>query len=163
MAWEAGCGVVIVVNKWDLVEAKETMTAPHFEKAAGERAPFLQWVPFLFTSAKTGQRVHKALDVVLEVQAQRMRRIDTHEVNEALEELVKRQPPPHSRGRAIKLRYATQVQVEPPTFVLFSNLPREIPDHYLRYLMNGFRDKWDFTGSPIRLQLRASGTKSQAG
>ena len=155
MAWEAGCGVVIVVNKWDLME-KETMTAPHFEKAARDRAPFLNWVPFLFTSAKTGQRVHKALDLVLEVQEQRTRRIETHEVNEALEELNKRQPPPHSRGRAIKLRYGTQVSVDPPNFVLFSNLPREIPDHYVRYLMNGFRERWGFMGSPIRIQLRAS-------
>ncbi len=162
MAWEAGCGVVIVVNKWDLME-KETMTAPHFEKAARDRAPFLNWVPFLFTSAKTGQRVHKALDLVLEVQEQRTRRIDTHEVNEALEELNKRQPPPHSRGRAIKLRYGTQVSVDPPTFVLFSNLPRELPDHYVRYLMNGFRERWGFMGSPIRIQLRASAASNRIG
>ena len=162
VAWEAGCGVVIVVNKWDLME-KETMTAPHFEKAARDRAPFLNWVPFLFTSAKTGQRVHKALDLVLEVQEQRTRRIDTHEVNEALEELNKRQPPPHSRGRAIKLRYGTQVSVDPPTFVLFSNLPRELPDHYVRYLMNGFRERWGFMGSPIRIQLRASAASNRTG
>lgn len=161
MAWEAGVGVIVVVNKWDLVE-KETMTAPHFEKKASERVPFLQWVPFLFTSALTGQRVHKALDLILEVQDQRTRRIETHEVNEALAELVRRQPPPHSRGRPVKLRYATQVAVEPPTFLLFSNLPREIPDHYVRYLMNGFRERWSFMGSPIRIQLRASAA-SRAG
>jgi GTP-binding protein len=161
MAWEAGAGVIVVVNKWDLVE-KETMTAPNFEKKARERVPFLQWVPFLFTSALTGQRVHKALDLVLEVQEQRTRRIETHEVNDALAELVRRQPPPHSRGRQVKLRYGTQVSVEPPTFLLFSNLPREIPDHYVRYLMNGFRERWAFTGSPIRIQLRASAA-SRAG
>jgi GTP-binding protein len=155
MAWEAGVGVIFVVNKWDLVE-KETMTAPNYQKKAGERVPFLQWVPFLFTSALTGQRVHKALDLVLEVQEQRSRRIDTHEVNEALAELVRHQPPPHSRGRQVKLRYGTQVAVEPPTFVLFSNLPREIPDHYVRFLQNGFRERWGFMGSPIRIQLRAS-------
>lgn len=155
MAWEAGCGIVLVVNKWDLME-KETMTAPRFEKATRERAAFLQWVPFLFTSAKTGQRVHKALDLVLEVQGQRTRRIDTHEVNEVLNALMGRQPPPHSRGRPVKLRYGTQVAVEPPNFVVFSNLPREIPDHYIRYVMNSFRDRWGFLGSPIRIQLRAS-------
>ena len=162
MAWEAGCGIVLVVNKWDLME-KETMTAPRFEKATRRRAPFLQWVPFLFTSARTGRRVHKALDLVLEVQAQRTRRIDTHEVNEALEELMKRQPPPHSRGRPVKLRYGTQAGVKPPNFVLFSNLPREIPDHYIRYIMNGFRDRWGFLGSPIRIQLRTSRAASRAG
>lgn len=155
MAWEAGVGVIVVVNKWDLVE-KETMTAPNFEKKTRERVPFLGCAPFLFVSALTGQRVHKALDLVLEVQEQRLRRVDTHEVNEALAELVRHQPPPHSRGRAIKLRYATQVAVEPPTFLLFSNLPRDIPDHYIRFLHNGFRERWGFLGSPIRIQLRAS-------
>ena len=84
---------MLVVNKWDLVE-KDTMTAPNFETTTRERAPFLRWVPFMFASAKTGQRVHKALDLVLEVQGQRARRIDTHEVNEVLDTLMKRQPPP---------------------------------------------------------------------
>ncbi|MSR36485.1 MAG: ribosome biogenesis GTPase Der [Gemmatimonadetes bacterium] len=155
MAWEAGAGVIVVVNKWDLVE-KETMTAPHFEKQARARVPFLQAVPFLFTSALTGQRVHKALDLVLEVQEQRGRRIDTHEVNEALAELIRHQHPPHSRGRQVKLRYATQVSVAPPTFVIFSNLPREVPENYIRFLLSGFRERWGFMGSPIRIQLRAS-------
>jgi len=162
MACQSGCGVVLVVNKWDLVE-KDTQTASHFEKRAHERAPFLRWVPFLFTSTLTGQRVHKALDLVLQVEEQRERRIETHEVNDALEELMRRQPPPHSRGRQVKLRYGTQVSVKPPTFVLFSNLPREIPDHYIRYVMNGFRERWGFLGSPIRIQLRASGAASRAG
>jgi GTPase len=96
-AWSAGCGLVIVVNKWDLVE-KETMTAPAFEKHLRERAPSLRWVPIIFTSAVTGQRVQKTLDLVLEVAAQRARRIPTAEVNEAMRELAARQPPPHFRG-----------------------------------------------------------------
>jgi GTP-binding protein len=162
MASEAGCGLILVINKWDLCE-KETMTAPHFEKQARERAPFLEWVPMLFTSALTGQRVHKVLDLVLQVQEQRERRIETHEVNEALEELMRRQPPPHSLGRPVKLKYGTQVSVEPPSFLLFSNLPREIPDHYIRYVLNGFRERWQFTGSPIRIQLRASAQTSRTG
>ncbi len=162
MAWESGCGSILVVNKWDLVE-KDTQTAPHFEKHSRERAPFLKWVPILFTSALTGQRVHKALDLVLQVQEQRLRRIETHEVNEALEGLMRHQPPPHSRGRQVKVRYGTQVGVEPPSFVLFSNLPREIPEHYIRYVMNGFRQRWGFLGSPIRIQLRASGVTGRTG
>jgi GTP-binding protein len=162
MAWESGCGIVLVVNKWDLVE-KETMTAPNFEKEARERAPFLHWVPILFTSALTGQRVHKVFDLILQVQEQRKRRIETHEVNEALEELMRRQPPPHSRGRQVKLKYGTQVDVEPPSFLLFSNLPREIPDHYIRYVVNAFRERWEFMGSPIRIQLRASAPTSRTG
>ena len=107
--------------------------------------------------------MHKALDLVLQVQEQRLRRIETHEVNEALEGLMRHQPPPHSRGRQIKVRYGTQVGVEPPSFVLFSNLPREIPEHYIRYVMNGFRQRWGFLGSPIRIQLRASGVTGRTG
>ncbi len=155
MAWEAGCAVILVVNKWDLV-VKDDKTAPAFERHVRDKAPFLQWVPVLFTSALSGQRIRKALDLVLEVQEQRQRRIPTAEVNEALQALVGRQPPPHARGRQVKLRYATQVAVEPPTFVVFSNLPREVPEHYIRYLHNGFRERWGFLGTPVRIHVRAS-------
>lgn len=154
-AWEAGAGVVLVVNKWDLVD-KDTHTAPDREKAMRKKAPFLQWVPILFTSALSGQRIRKTLDLILEVQAQRFRRIETHEVNEALERLVRHQPPPHSRGRQVKLRYGTQVSVAPPTFVVFCNLPKEIPDHYIRYVNNSFRSRWTFLGTPLRIRFRKS-------
>jgi GTP-binding protein len=110
----------------------------------------------LFTSALSGQRVRKALDLILEVDAERRRRIDTHEVNEVVERLVQRQPPPHHRGRRIKIKYATQVTTAPPTFVIFTNYPKAIPAHYIRYLQNGFRDAWTFMGTPIRLRLRSS-------
>jgi GTP-binding protein len=159
-AWEAGAGLILAVNKWDLVE-KETMTAPTMEKEIRARAPFLQWVPILFLSALTGQRVRKTLDLVLQVQEQRVRRVDTHDVNEALKEIAARQPPPHSRGRAVKIRYGTQVSVAPPTFLLFSNLPEEVPEHYIRYVHNGFRERWGFAGVPIRIRLRSS-TKESA-
>lgn len=154
-AWEAGAGIVVVVNKWDLVE-KDERTAGTFVKEAAQRAPFLTWVPFVFASALTGQRVRRTLDLVIEVQEQRHRRIETHEVNDLLRELVGRQPPPHSRGRPVKLRYATQVAVAPPTFVLFGNLPKAVPDHYIRYIHNGFRERWGFAGTPIRIFLRES-------
>jgi GTP-binding protein len=154
-AWEAGAGMILVVNKWDLVE-KDTDTAPRFEKKARERFPFLSWVPFVFTSALTGQRVRKILDLILEVQEERNRRIDTHEVNEVLEQLVRRQPPPHHRGRPVKIKYGTQVSAAPPTFALFANYPKEVPAHYIRYLLNGFREQWSFTGAPVRLRLRRS-------
>lgn len=154
-AQEAGAGLVVLVNKWDLVE-KDERTADEFTRKIRERAPFLRWVPFLYISALTGQRVRKALDLVLEVQEQRVRRVDTSEVNDVLQRLVERQPPPHARGRQVKLRYATQVSTEPPTFVLFANLPKDVPDHYLRYLSNGFREAWGFSGSPMRVFVRAS-------
>lgn len=159
MAWDAGCGLIVVANKWDLVE-KETMTAPNFEKALHEKAPFLEWVPILFTSAITGQRVHRALELVLEVQAARERRVATHEVNEVVRELLARTRPPASAGHPVKIYYATQVAVEPPTFVLWSNLPDAIPESYVRYLHNGFRRAWGFLGAPLRINLRRRGEET---
>ncbi len=157
-AWDAGCGVVLGINKWDLVE-KDHRSAPEFEKTICARAPFLEGIPLLFLSAITGQRVRKSLDLLLEVAEERRKRVSTPEVNEVLERLVRRQPPPHSRGRQVGLRYATQGEIEPPTFLIFSNLPREVPTHYVRFLQNGFRAAWGFRGSPIRIRLRESKSK----
>ena len=154
-AWEAGAGLILVVNKWDLVE-KDTDTAPQFEKTMRQRYPFLSWVPVVFTSALTGQRVRRTLDLILEVAEERERRIDTHEVNEVLEVLQRRQPAPHHRGRPVKVKYATQVATSPPTFALFVNYPKAVPEHYIRYLMNGFRERWPFSGVPVRLRIRGS-------
>jgi len=154
-AWDAGCGLIVVCNKWDLVE-KETMTAPRFEKALAQKAPFLGWVPIVFTSALTGQRVQKTLDLIIQVEENRSRRIATHEVNEVVRDLVTRTRPPHSQGRAVRIRYATQAAVRPPTFILFANMPEELPDNYLRYLQNGFRAKWGFEGAPLKMHFRRS-------
>ncbi len=152
-AWDAGCGLVLVVNKWDLVE-KETMTAPNFEKSVRQKAPFLEWVPIVFISALSGQRAQKTLDLVLQVQDARTRRVPTHEVNEVVRELAARSRPPHQQGRPVKVLYGTQVSVAPPTFVLWANYPEAIPENYLRYLQNGFRKAWEFTGAPLRIILR---------
>lgn len=153
-AWKAGASLIIVANKWDLVE-KETGTAEAYEKQLKERAPQLRWVPVIFTSALTGQRVHRVLDLVLQVAEQRDRRIATREVNEVVKELAIRQPPPHYRGMAVKFMYATQVETAPPTFIIFANHPKAVPESYLRFLHNGFRDAWGFMGSPIRIRLKA--------
>lgn len=155
-AWDAGCGLIIVANKWDLVP-KETMTAPNFEKALRERAPFLRWVPILFTSAATGQRVQRTLELILEVQQQRQRRIATHEVNEVMGALTSRARPPAVQGRPVKFLYGTQVATEPPTLVLWSNMPDAVPESYRRYLSNGFREAWGFMGAPLRINLRQRG------
>lgn len=154
MAWEAGRGLILVINKWDLYEDKTDKSADKFRKEAIEKAPYFKFVPFLFTSAVTGQRVTKALDLVLEVQEQRTRRISTSQVNDALEEMVARRQPPQAAGREVKLNYATQVEIEPPTIAVFGNHPEAIPEHYIRFLHNGFREKWGFTGSPLRIILR---------
>jgi GTP-binding protein len=152
-AWDAGTGLILLVNKWDLVE-KETMTAPRFEKSLHEKAPFLKWVPVIFISAASGQRVHRIMPKVLEVDAARKVRIPTHEVNEVVRELSTKARPPHAQGRPVRILYGTQVATMPPTFVLWSNYPDGIPESYLRYLSNGFRDRWGFIGSPLRINLR---------
>jgi GTP-binding protein len=154
-AWDAGKGVILLANKWDLV-AKETMTAPGWEKQIRERIPFLKWVPIVFTSALTGQRVRRCLDLIIEVNEERSRRIETHEVNQILEKLVRRQPPPHYRGRPVKVKYATQADVRPPTFALFTNFPKGLPANYIRFLHNGFREAWTFMGTSLRLRIRGN-------
>jgi GTP-binding protein len=153
LAWEAGRGLIVIVNKWDLKE-KDDKTAAHFQRDATERVPFLGFVPFLFTSALTGQRVSRVLDQVLEVDAERSKRITTSQVNTTLEALIARRQPPQAAGREIKLLYATQVEVAPPTIAVFGNHPELLAEHYVRYLHNGFREAWGFTGSPLRIVLR---------
>jgi GTP-binding protein len=160
--WDRGRGLVMAVNKWDLVE-KDTHTAARVEKALRERVPFLEHVPIVFISALTGQRVHRAIDLAQAVGEGRSRRIETPEVNEVLRALTGRVHPPHYRGRPIKLYYATQARTGPPLFVVWCNFPREIPKHYVRYLVNGFREAWGFEGSPIRVRFRARSRRRHAG
>jgi GTP-binding protein len=155
MAWDSGCGLVVVVNKWDIKEEKDEKSSARFQKEAGEKAPFLKFVPFLFVSAKTGLRVNRVLDLILQVDEERMKRVPTAKVNERLGELVARRQPPQAAGREVKLLYATQVQVAPPTIAVFGNHPDLVAEHYVRYLHNGFRESWGFTGSPLRIVLRS--------
>jgi GTP-binding protein len=154
-AWDAGCGLVLLANKWDVVE-KDTGTAPAFEKALHEKAPDFRWVPVLFVSALTGQRVRKVLEQIVEVYEARRWRIPTSDLNRALEQAVRKQPPPHHRGRPVKLKYATQASIEPPTIVVFANYPKAVPDHYIRYMHNTFRSHWPFMGVPLRIRMRQS-------
>ena len=153
LAWEAGRGLIVIVNKWDLKE-KDDKTAARFEKECAERAPFLGFVPFIFTSAVTGQRVNRVLDLLLQVDAERSKRITTSQVNNTLEALIARRQPPQAAGREVKLLYATQVEVAPPTIAVFGNHPELVAEHYVRYLHNGFREAWGFTGNPLRIVLR---------
>ena len=162
MAWEAGRGLIVVVNKWDLVE-KDDKAVHKFEKKAQEKAPFLKHVPFLFTSALTGQRVSKVLDVIQLVDEQSRVRISTSQINERLAELLARRQPSQAAGREVKLNYATQVSVAPPTIAFFGNHPDLVEDHYVRFLHNGFRETYPFTGNPLRILLRRkSGTDRTA-
>lgn len=153
MVWDAGRALIVVVNKWDLVD-KETNTAAKFQKEAEEKAPFLRFVPFLFTSAKTGLRVNAVMDLILTVREEREKRISTSQVNARLEELVARRQPPQAAGREVRLLYATQVETSPPTIAVFGNHPDLVQEHYVRYLHNGFRESWGFLGNPLRVVLR---------
>jgi GTP-binding protein len=162
LAWEAGRGLIVVVNKWDLVEKDDKATAK-FEKKAYEKAPFLKHVPFLFTSALTGQRVSKILDLIQVVDEQSKTRITTSQVNERLAELLARRQPNQAAGREVKLNYATQVSVAPPTIAFFGNHPELVEEHYIRFLHNGFRETYPFTGNPLRILMRRkSGAKTEA-
>jgi GTP-binding protein len=153
LAWETGRGLIVIVNKWDLKE-KDDKTSARFQKEAIDRVPFLAFVPFVFTSALTGQRVSRTLDLLLQVDAERGKRITTSQVNTTLESLVARRQPPQAAGREIKLMYATQVETSPPTIAVFGNHPELLAEHYVRYLHNGFREAWGFTGNPLRIVLR---------
>jgi GTP-binding protein len=155
LAWEAGRGLIMVINKWDLYADKTDKSSAKFKKDAIEKIPYFEWVPFLFTSALTGQRVTKTLDLVLAVQEQRTRRVPTSQVNEALQEIIGRLQPPQAAGREVKLNYATQVEVAPPTFAFFGNHPDLIPENYIRFVHNQLREKWGFMGSPLRILMRS--------
>ena len=153
MAWESGRALIVVVNKWDLKE-KENNTAAKFEKEIVEKVPYLGFVPFVFTSALTGQRVTKLFDLILQVEAEREKRISTSDINDTLQNLLARRQPPQAAGREIKLNYATQVETSPPTIAVFGNHPELVQEHYIRFLHNGFRAAYGFTGNPLNIVLR---------
>jgi len=153
MAWDSGRALIVVVNKWDLKE-KENNTAAKFEKEIVEKVPYLGFVPFVFTSALTGQRVTKLFDLILQVEAEREKRISTSDINDTLQNLLARRQPPQAAGREIKLNYATQVETSPPTIAVFGNHPELVQEHYIRFLHNGFRAAYGFTGNPLNIVLR---------
>jgi len=153
-AWDRGCGLIIAVNKWDLIEEKDSNTGKRGEDELREKAPFLAFVKFVYLSATTGQRVHQLPELILEVAAARERRIATAEVNKVLEELVQKSNPPQRAGEEVKLLYASQVGTAPPVFAIVCSRPDAIPESYERYLINGFRRAWSFEGSPLRLKFK---------
>ena len=153
-AWERGAALIVAVNKWDLIEEKDTNTAVRGEREIKGRAPFLEFIPFIYVSAKTGQRTTKLLELILAVATERDKRIPTHEVNEVLGALVDRQQPPQPVGESVRLLYASQIGTAPPRFAIVSNRPEAIPESYTRYLLNGFREAWRFTGSPVGIKFR---------
>lgn len=162
-AWDRGCALIIVVNKWDLVEEKDAQTARRGQDLLVEKAPFLRYVPFLYGSALTGQRIRKLLDMIIEVAAAREARVATSEVNRVLEALVQQSNPPQKPGEEVKLLYASQIGTAPPTFAIVTNRPDDVPPSYERYLVHGFRKVWPFEGSPLRIRFTSRGARKRMG
>ena len=156
-AWDRGAGLIIAVNKWDLIPEKDPNTAKRGQDLLAEKAPFLRYMPFVYISAKLGQRVTRLPDLILEVAEARERRIPTAEVNRVLQELLSRSAPPQEQGDEVRLFYASQIGTRPPTIAIVSNRPDDVMESYQRYLHNGFRDAWGFTGAPLRLKFTSRG------
>jgi GTP-binding protein len=158
-AWDRGTGLIVVVNKWDLIEEKDANTARQGQDTLIAKAPFLRYVPFLYVSALTGQRVRKTLELIVQVAESRELRVPTAEVNKVLAELIQRNAPPQKPGEEVKLLYASQIGTAPPTLAIVSNRPDEVPESYQRYLVHGFREAWPFPGSPLRLKFTSRGSR----
>lgn len=146
-------GVVVLVNKWDLVE-KETQTMKAFETKIKQRLEPFDDVPILFVSALTKQRIHKALEVAIEVFENRTKRIPTSKLNEVMQEAIEANHPPSVKGKFIKIKYVTQLPTHAPAFAFYCNLPQYVRESYKRYLENKIRDHFPFTGVPIKVFMR---------
>lgn len=146
-------GIVIVLNKWDLIDKGPT-TMEEFREEAREALDFMPYAPLVFISAKYGQRIDQAVNVALEVVAEREKHVSTSQLNKMLREAVAAHPPPSKQGKWIKFYYATQADVAPPTFIVFCNDPKQIHFSYRRYLENKLREVFGFIGSPIRISFR---------
>lgn len=147
--------LVVVVNKWDLVEEKSSKTTLEMERAIRERmAPFSDF-PVVFTSAINKQRIYKVLEVAEQVYANRKRKVPTSQLNEFFLPLIENFPPPSVKGKYIKIKYVTQIpNTAIPSFVFYANLPQYVRDPYKRFLENKLRDKWEFQGTPVNIYIR---------
>jgi GTPase len=152
-AHEAGKASIFVVNKWDVVD-KDDKTMQQFTNKIRDHFLFMSYAPVVFVSAKTKQRLHKLYPVVNKVAENHSMRISTHILNDIVSDAVALNPPPSDKGRRLRLNYATQVSVKPPTIVLFVNDPELMHFSYERYMENKIRDAFDFEGTPLRLFTR---------
>ena len=158
IAHEAGKGVIIVINKWDLIE-KETNTMEKYKKQVYAKLAYLSYAPIIFISALTGQRVDKIFDMINEVNKQNSQRVPTGLLNDVLAEAVTITQPPSDKGRRLKVYYMTQVSIRPPTFVIFVNSKKLMHFSYVRYLENHLRKQFGFIGTPIHMIIREKGEK----
>lgn len=148
-------GLVVCVNKWDLVEDKSITAIKHYEAAIRDRfAPFTDF-PIIFTSALTKQRIFKVLETAVDVYKNRMRTVPTSQLNTVMLEAIEAYPPPANKGKYVKIKYVTMLKGSKiPTFIFFCNLPQWVKEPYRRYLENKIRENWDFHGTPINVYMR---------
>ena len=146
-------GVVVLINKWDLVEKDHKTMLAYEEKVREQLAPFND-VPIIFTSTVTKQRLHKAIEMAMEVYENRVRKIPTSKLNDLMLGIIEATPPPSTKGKYVKIKYVQQLPTHSPAFAFFCNLPQYIPDSYKRFLENRLREAFNFTGIPLRIFFR---------
>ncbi len=147
-------GIVILVNKWDLVENKETNTSKDFEAKIMEKIAPIAYIPVIFISVLNKQRVHKAIETAIEVYHNKRRKIPTSQLNDVMLKEIEKYGPPALKGKMIRIKYVTQLPTHNPVFAFFANLPQYVQANYTRYLENRMREHFDFTGVPIGIVFR---------
>jgi GTP-binding protein len=147
-------GIVILVNKWDLVEDKDTNTAKEFEAKILEKIAPISYIPVIFISVLNKQRVHKAIETAIEVYHNKRRKIPTSQLNDVMLKEIEKYGPPALKGKMIRIKYVTQLPTHNPVFAFFANLPQYVQTNYTRYLENRMREHFDFTGVPIGIVFR---------
>ena len=147
-------GIVILVNKWDLVEDKQTNTAKEFEAKIMEKLAPIAYIPVIFVSVLNKQRVHKAIETAIEVYHNKRRKIPTSQLNDVMLKEIEKYGPPALKGKMIRIKYATQLPTHNPVFAFFCNLPQYVQANYTRYLENRLREHFDFTGVPVGIVFR---------
>ena len=146
-------GIVVVMNKWDLIE-KDNKTHKQYEELVRQRiAPFTD-VPIIFTSVINKQRIYKVLETAIEVHKNRSRKISTSELNDVMLPIINQTPPPMNKDKVIRIKYVTQLKTSFPAFAFFCNLPQYVKDSYKRFLENQIREKWNYSGVPMEIYFR---------
>ena len=158
---EAGKGLIIAINKWDLIENKQSNTVSQFEKNLVNEIPFLSYAPKIYISAVTKQRLNQIYEKSMDVYEQCTKRISTGLLNKIVNEAYLMNPPQSVKTKRLKIMYTTQVNVKPPTFVIFANNADLMKDHYKRYLENKLREAFGFFGTPIRISVRERSDKKK--
>ena len=153
LASRNGKGVVVLINKWDLIE-KDTKTALKYEEVIREKLKPFTDLPIVFTSALTKQRIHKAVEVALAVSESKKRKIPTHKLNDVMLPVIEHYPPPAIKGKFVKIKFVMQLPGRSPKFAFFCNLPQYVNESYRRYLENKLRENFDFHGVPIVIYMR---------